>query len=322
MNSLANHSETKAENQMAYDDRAKELIAEFKKKVNTGKSSFDGFTLMFEGDYPFKIDDDMECNQQAANWYKKAKNWSNAGLAFYKAGKLAKKVSFDERYHAATNYANAASCFKKSGRHKYDEKSIFCLKSAIEIFMDINRLSNTAKYHKALAEIYEESEPPDIDRAVEHYEQAAKYFTNIYFADKCLLKVAQYSDNESDYQEAIQIYEKVACTSLENSLLKDSAKEYFLRAALCHLCVDMLNAEHALQRYVKIDPSFQDSQEYNLVNTLVRHIKEEDVDGFVETLEEHPNWHRFFPGYHLNVTEFCLELSGDSQVLSVVWSTL
>jgi len=307
---------------MANDENAKQLIAEYRKKVDTGKSFFDGFAL-FEGNCPFKIDDDIECNQHAANLYKTAGNWSNAGFAFRTAAKLQAKMSCrDGRYEAATNYANAANCFKKSGNRKYDKESIFCLKYAIKIFTDMGRLSITAKYHKALAEIYEKSEPPDIGRAVKHYEQAATCFTSSYYADKCLLKVAQYSDNLNDYQEAIKIYEKMANTSLENSLLKDSVKEYFLRAALLHLCVNILNAQDAIQRYGNMQPLFRDSQECKFVETLIRNMEEEDVAGFSNTFNKYSSWHSFYPGYYLNVTKFRMVLpSGDCKVMSVSWKS-
>lgn len=61
---------------------------------------------------------------------------------------------------------------------------------------------------------------------------------------------------------------QVASNSLESSLLKYSAKEYFFRAALCHLCVDVLNAQHALERYTELYPAFQDSREYKLLKVI------------------------------------------------------
>lgn len=65
---------------------------------------------------------------------------------------------------------------------------------------------------------------------------------------------------------------QVASASLESSLLKYSAKEYFFRAALCHLCVDSLNAQHAIERYQEQYPAFQDAREYKLVKVRF-HIK-------------------------------------------------
>lgn len=80
--------------------------------------------------------------------------------------------------------------------------------------------------------------------------------------------MAQYAAELEDYEKAIQIYEQVAGTCLDSSLLKYSAKEYFFRAALCHLCVDLLNAQHAMEKYSQQYPAFQDSREYKLVKVM------------------------------------------------------
>jgi len=64
---------------------------------------------------------------------------------------------------------------------------------------------------------------------------------------------------------------QVATSSLQSSLLKYSAKEYFFRAGLCHLCVDVLNAQQALERYADLYPAFQDSREYKLIKVW-KHI--------------------------------------------------
>lgn len=69
--------------------------------------------------------------------------------------------------------------------------------------------------------------------------------------------MAQYAAQLENYSKAIQIYEQVASASLDNSLLKYSAKEYFFRAVLCHMCGDILDAQHALQRYESMYPAFQ-----------------------------------------------------------------
>lgn len=52
---------------------------------------------------------------------------------------------------------------------------------------------------------------------------------------------------------------------MDNSLLKYSAKDHFFRAAVCHLCVDTLNAEQALARYEELFPQFADSRECKLL---------------------------------------------------------
>ncbi len=63
---------------------------------------------------------------------------------------------------------------------------------------------------------------------------------------------------------------KVAASALESSLIKYSAKEYFFRAALCHLCVDAVNAQHAVQRYEEQFPAFGDGREAKFVKVSIR----------------------------------------------------
>jgi len=88
-----------------------------------------------------------------------------------------------------------------------------------------------------------------------------------------MLKVAQYAAQLEDYEKAISIYEQVAASSLESSLLKYSAKEYFFRAALCHLSVDLLNAQHAIEKYAQQYPAFQDSREFKLIKVGISLLK-------------------------------------------------
>lgn len=140
-----------------------------------------------------------------------------------------------------------------------------------------------------------------------------------------MLKVAQYAAQLEDYEKAIQIYEQVAGSCLDSSLLKYSAKEYFFRAALCHLSVDLLNAQHAMEKYAQQYPAFQDSREYKLVKvsisngigsgkcargravtcvlfsfplqTLCEHLEEQNVDGFTEAVKEYDSISRLDQWY-------------------------
>ena len=82
-------------------------------------------------------------------------------------------------------------------------------------------------------------------------------------------QVAEYSATLENYEKAIKIYEQVAAASLENQLLKYAAKDQFFRASLCHLCIDMLNAQHAIQKYEEQYPAFGDSREAKLVKVMI-----------------------------------------------------
>uniref|UniRef100_A0A672T0T9 Beta-soluble NSF attachment protein n=1 Tax=Sinocyclocheilus grahami TaxID=75366 RepID=A0A672T0T9_SINGR len=129
------------------------------------------------------------------------------------------------------------------------------------------RFTIAAKHHITIAEVYE-SELVDIEKAIAHYEQAADYYKgeeSNSSANKCLLKVASYSAQLEQYPKAIEIYEQVGSNTMDNPLLKYSAKEYFFKASLCHFIVDELNAKLAIGKYEEMFPAFSDSRECKLL---------------------------------------------------------
>lgn len=63
----------------------------------------------------------------------------------------------------------------------------------------------------------------------------------------------------------VALLSQIAISCMDNSLLKYSAKDHFFRGAVCHLCVDTLNAEQALARYEEMFPQFADSRECKLL---------------------------------------------------------
>lgn len=66
--------------------------------------------MIFRGNS--RIEDAVECYQRAANLFKMAKNWSQAGSAFCEAANLNSRSG--ARHDAATNFVDAANCYKKS----------------------------------------------------------------------------------------------------------------------------------------------------------------------------------------------------------------
>merc|ERR1712048_1479569 len=216
-----------------------------------------------------------------------AKKWSLAGQTFVTIA--SHQQSEGNKHDAATNYVDAANCFKKSD----PKEAVNCLSKAIDIYTDMGRFTIAAKHHQTIAELYE-SDIADFERAMQHYEKSADYFRGEEInssANKCMLKVALHAAQLENYERAIQIYEQVAASALESSLIKDSAKEYFFRAALCHLCVDAVNAQHAVQRYEDQLPAFGDSREAKLVKALIKHLEDEDVEAFTAEVKNFDQWY-------------------------------
>lgn len=271
------------------EQKAIQLIAEAEKKLNSSK----GFLSSLLGSGGNKVDEAIDLYLQAANKFKMAKKWSAAGNAFAEAASLHQKNA--NKLDAATNFVESGNCYKKSDPNM----SVESLLKAIEIYTDMGKFTMAAKHHQTIAETYE-TEVADMEKAIQHYEQAADYFRgeeNNSSANKCQLKVAMFAAQMENYKKAITIYEQVADNALSSSLLKYSAKEYFFRASLCHLCYDIIDAQTALQRYEEQYPAFQDSRECKLVKALLSNLEESNVDGFTEAVQEYDSISRLDQWY-------------------------
>lgn len=270
------------------EQKAIALVQEAEKKLNSSKTFLGG---LFGGQS--KQDEALECYGRAANLFKMAKKWAQAGNTFITVAQHHAKLG--NKHDAATNYVDAANCFKKAD----PKEAVNCLDKAVDIYTDMGRFTIAAKHHQTIAEIFE-SDIADLDKAMTHFEKAADYFKgeeSNSSANKCMLKVAMYAAQLENYDRAIEIYEQVAASSLETSLLKYSAKEYFFRASLCHLCVDCLNAQHAVQRYEEQYPAFSDSREAKLVKALCAHVEELEVDGYTEEVKKYDSISRLDSWY-------------------------
>ena len=58
-------------------------------------------------------------------------------------------------------------------------------------------------------------------------------------ANKLFLKVADLAATDGNYYKSIENYEKVAKSSISNTLMKWSVKDYFLKAGICHLAANV-----------------------------------------------------------------------------------
>ena len=66
-------------------------------------------------------------------------------------------------------------------------------------------------------------------------------------------------------RSSLSSFSQVAASSLESTLLKYSAREYLFRASLCQMCIDMMEAQRAIEKYNQMLPAFEDSREYTLL---------------------------------------------------------
>jgi len=230
-----------------------------------------------------KFEEAAELFGKAANFFKMAKKYDEAGKAFMKVAEC--QLKLDSKHEAATAYTSAATALKKNN----SQDAVECLKKAVELYTGEGRFAIAAKNQKEVAEIYESE--LDFEKAIEAYQLAADYFegeNSTSQANTCLLKVAQYSAQLENFTKAIELYEQVAKTSLENNLLKWGAKEHLQRAVLCHLAnEDLVGAQKALDNYKSWDASFPSSRECKFVEEIVAAVEKYDVEAFTQAVVDY-----------------------------------
>ncbi len=93
-----------------------------------------------------------------------------------------------------------------------------------------------------------------------------------------------------------------SCT--ENKLLVYGAKEYFFKAVLCHLALDVLNAQQSLARCEELHPAFADTREYKLAKQLIEARSDNAADKFADAVRDYEAVSRMDPW----VTRICLKI--------------
>ncbi|PSK60370.1 vesicular-fusion protein sec17-like protein [Elsinoe australis] len=260
---------------MAQDPRA--LLQKAEKAAQGAGGGFSFF-----GGRTEKWENAVELYTQAANAFRMQKSNVEAGQCFEKAAGI--QTSKLNEPDDAANTMNEAF---KAYRTDEPESAARCLDQAINHYTMKGNFRRAATNKQNLAELYEVG-LGDQKRACEAYETAAGWFeadNAEALSNKLYLKVADLTALESDYYKAIQNYEKVAKSSLNNNLMKWSVKEYYLKAGICHLATnDMVGTRRALASYQESDPTFSATREFQLLNDLSEAVEQGDQEAFADKL--------------------------------------
>jgi len=255
--------------------KAQDLISQAEKKVK-------GSLMSMFGSGSSRFEEAAELFEKAANTYKLAKKWEDAAASYCKAAECYLKLK--SNHEAAQQLINASNCYKKT----QVSEAIVCLGRAINMYTEDGRFSIAAKHQKEIAELYEAE--LDTERAMDAYQQAADFYDgegSSSSTNQCLLKVAQFAAQLEKYDKAVELFEKVARSSLENNLLKWSVKDYFVRAAICILCnEDFVDAQRAVDRYKEWDPSFASQKEFKFLEDLIKAVEEKNIEEFTAVVVE------------------------------------
>lgn len=204
---------------------------------------------------------------------------------FLKCVECHTKLDSSNKGEIASDFVNASQCFKKDNNPEYP----ICLKRAIDIFLDMGRFSNSARYEKEIAEWYEEQ--GNYPEAMIHFSNAADHYNNCESAsaaNSCKIKVAGFASLQGDYATAIPLFEQVATESLSNPMTKWGARDNFLRAGMCRLAVgDSVSARRALDRYRDQDMSFGSCREGQLLQAILDAYDEQALHQLQTVLSEY-----------------------------------
>ncbi|BCR96536.1 alpha-soluble NSF attachment protein SEC17 [Aspergillus luchuensis] len=260
---------------MAQDPRV--LLQRADKALSSASGGFSFF-----GGRTEKYENAADLYTQAANAFRVQKQNKEAGLAFEKAASI-QTQNLNEPDDAANTLTEAFKVYRKSD----PEDAARVLSSAIQHYVLKGNLRRAATQQQHLAEVYE-VELGDTKKALEAYEKAAEWFDGDNaeaLANKHYLKAADLAALEGDYYKAIEHYERIGRSSINNNLMKWSVKDYFLKAGICHLATnDLVAANRALENYRDIDTTFASTREHQLLVDLVQTIEAGDQEAFADKL--------------------------------------
>ncbi|KAI8992136.1 soluble NSF attachment protein [Mycotypha africana] len=269
---------------MSSEQQAKDLINQAQKKLNSW--SFFGPSNKYE--------DAAELYEKAGNMFKLAQQWGNAGDAFVEAAKLFQRGN-SAKFEGSRAYDNAAKCYKRSDV----SAAVSALKEAVILDQEGGNFRAAARHYQDIAELCESADYDKPKEAYDAYTRSAELYNaddSPALANKCLLKVAQIAADMEMYDVAIEKYEQVAATAVDDPLLKWSLKEYFFKAGLCHLCTgDMVKTTQALSNYCNMDLSFEASREYTLLRGIIDCVDQGDVDQFTQIVYDYDKLSRLDP---------------------------
>eukprot|EP00607_Mallomonas_marina_P002421 CAMPEP_0182428024 /NCGR_PEP_ID=MMETSP1167-20130531/20958_1 /TAXON_ID=2988 /ORGANISM="Mallomonas Sp, Strain CCMP3275" /LENGTH=300 /DNA_ID=CAMNT_0024610649 /DNA_START=177 /DNA_END=1079 /DNA_ORIENTATION=+ len=243
-------------------------------------------TIIFGFGRNQKYEDAAEAFTKAGNAFKILKQWKEAGDAFLKAADCQKQT--DSPNDSVNSYVEAGNSYKfispMEAIESYDK--------AVAIYNENGRFSQSARYYKEIAELYEKEN--NIELAIANYQQSAdiQHSENKkQGAQQCLLKIATLA-SESEKEEggggggiarAGEIFEMMGRECMESRLGAYSAKGYFFQAALCYLALgDAVATREKIQLYKTLDYTFNTSRECQFIEKLLESIDAYNSEDFAQ----------------------------------------
>ena len=260
--------------------RADQLVHEAEASLKKGGGLFGA---LFGGGQE-RYEDAADKLQKAGHAYKASKNWPSAAATYVKAADCFKKAKSDG--DTANCFIEAARCYIKAGDST--TASSLLENEALPRMVDAGRLSQAAKLHQEVAEMYEEGEM--FAEAMDNFQKAADFFmaeNAASTAAKCSGKIAFLAarTDPPDYEKAAAEFERVGKDSLSSNLLKFGAKANFFNAAICLMARgDIVAADAATARFKEMDYTYSGCRECKLVDDISAAFKDGNAEAFTDAV--------------------------------------
>lgn len=237
-----------------------------------------------------KQEDAAELYQKAANAFKVAGFFAEAGDAYGKAASIFQN-QLKNGMEASKALTESGHCYKKTDA----KKAITAYRDSISMLCDAGRLSQAARLSKDTGALFEDDDDENsISLAIESYQQAADLYEmeqQKSQSNQCLVKVAELSSAAlvpPDFLKGAELYEELGKDCLNSNLLKYNAKGYFLQSIMCHLAnQDIVGAEKAMSRFSSLDFTLRESREGKFAADLISCVEEFDSEGFATVCYEY-----------------------------------
>lgn len=242
------------------------------------------FSLFSSSD---KYDDALELYEKAAAQYKATKNWQEVADVYLKCAEICEKQKRVD--DACTHYANCGKAY----RHFDAQQAVAHLQIACDMNQESGRFSSAAKLYKDIAQLHEKL--LNTKEAIKAWGKAADCYEaedSVMTGNQCRLNAANLYAENGEYKKAIDLFERIAKSSLDSSTAKFSVKDYLYKAILCHFVLACKKGELAavqakLDEYKDMLPAFDGARECKLVEEVLQAFENDELEDLTNAINKY-----------------------------------
>ncbi|CAF2390496.1 unnamed protein product [Rotaria sp. Silwood2] len=256
---------------------ASQLMAEANKKAK----SANGFFQRMLGAGSSAAEDARTLYVQAGNAGKAEADYPISVEAYKRALDLS-----TEDFEKAQMYEAIASSYKM-----FDlPQAVPALTRAAELHMSQGKWTMASQTLEKVADLYEQMN--DLENMMKCLKEAHRFLRQEgqkAGANRVQKRMAETLALQHEFMQAQQQYEEMADKTKDDPLLKYGAKDFWLRATMCALCIDVENANTVLNRYISDNPLFEERLlEVKLLRQLIAAVEEQNKEVFLKHIDDTP----------------------------------